>query len=104
MSTVYTTGAWRPFPGQEEAFQERWTEFVEWATSQAGAGRAVLARDIRDEGRFVSFLGWDSMEAMRDWKDSPEFKPRMGQVQQHIDKFDPTELELLVECEGGRAL
>ena len=32
---------------------------------------------------------------------APEFKERMSRVQAHIDKFAPTELELVVSCEGG---
>ncbi len=104
MPTVYTTGSWRPFSGQEEPFLERWTEFAAWASGFPGAGRAVLARDVRDTARFVSFIGWDTMQAMSEWKASPEFKERMGRVQQHIDKFAPTEIDVVAECEDGRAL
>ena len=104
MAIVYTTGSWRPFEGQEEAFVERWSEFSAWASGFPGAGRAVLARDVRDTERFVSFVVWDSWEAMRAWKDSPEFKERMGRVQQHVDKFAPTEIEVVAECEDGVTL
>lgn len=98
VADVYTTGSWKPFPGQEEEFIEAWTEFARWARSLPGAGRALLTRDLRDPERFVSFMDWESMEAVRGWKDSPEFKPRMSVVQKHIDKFAPTELELVVRA------
>ncbi len=95
MADVYTTGSWKPFPGQEEPFVEAWTEFVRWASELPGAGKALLARDLRDPERFVSFMEWESIEAVRAWKGSPEFKERMGRVQQYIDKFAPTELEVV---------
>jgi heme-degrading monooxygenase HmoA len=92
---VYTTGSWRPFPGHEEAFLAAWREFMAWACSLPGAGGAMLARDLRDPERFVSHAVWDDIESVRAWKSSPEFKPRMALVQQHIDKFAPTELEVV---------
>ena len=101
MATIFTTGSWRPFAGQEDDFLARWSEFSCWASGFDGAGRATLSRDLRDEGRFVSFIEWDSWEHMRAWKDHPEFKPRMGEVQRHVDKFAPTEIELVAECRDG---
>lgn len=95
MPDVYTTGSWKPFPGQEDAFVEAWTEFANWASEQTGAGPAQLTRDLRDPEHFVSFMDWESIEAVRSWKSSPEFKERMGRVQRHVDKFSPTELELV---------
>ncbi len=95
MSQIYTTGSWKPFPGHEGDFIAAWEEFMDWATSLPGAGEAILARDLRDPERFVSFAAWDSVASMRGWKDSPEFKPRMSRVQEHIDKFAPTETDVV---------
>ena len=92
---ITTTGSWRPFPGHEADFLREWEAFMAWATSLPGAGEALLGRDERDPARFVSFAAWDSQAAMRAWKDSPEFKPRMARVQAHVDKFAPTELEIV---------
>ena len=97
---IYTTGSWTPLPGHEAGFLEAWEAFMAWATGLPGAGEAVLARDVRDPERFVSFAAWDSMDAVRAWKDSPEFKPRMSQVQKHIDKFAPTELDVVISAGG----
>ena len=66
-----------------------------------GAGEAVLTRDQRAPERFVSFAVWESMEAVSEWKQHPEFKPRMGRVQEHIDKFAPTELDVVRRIGGG---
>ena len=46
----YTTGSWRPLPGQEDAFQEAWSEFARWAAALEGSGEATLTRDLRSEG------------------------------------------------------
>lgn len=92
---AYTTGSWRPFPGHEEAFLDEWQEFANWSASLPGAQVAILARDLRDPDRFVSYMGWDSLDHVHDWKHSPEFKPRMARVQAHIDKFAPTELQVV---------
>jgi len=104
MPDAYTMGSWKPFPGQEEAFIEAWTEFASWATGFPGSGLARLARDVREPDRFLSFLDWESIEAVRGWKGSPEFKERMSRVQKHIDKFAPTELELVASCVTGAAV
>ena len=104
MADVYTTGSWKPFPGQEEPFVAAWIEFVKWASERPGAGTALLTRDLRDLERFVSLMDWESIEAVRGWKGSAEFKERMSRVQQYIDKFAPTELEVVAACKAGVAL
>ena len=93
--TTHTTGSWRPYPGHEDAFLDAWIEFANWSCQAPGAHVALLARDLRDPGRFISFIGWDSIDAVRAWKASPEFKPQMARVQAHVDKFAPTELDLV---------
>ena len=95
---VYTTGSWHPFPGQEDAFLAAWEEFAGWAATLDGAGDAVLAGDVRAQGRYVSFMGWADMDAVRRWKTHPEFKERMSRVQQLVDKFAPTELDVVARA------
>ena len=98
----YSTGSWQPFPGQEEPFLEAWQEFAGWAATMPGAaGDAMLLRDLRDRERFVSFLPWESLEAIMAWKAHAEFKQRMGLVQQHVDKFAPTETEVVARVPVG---
>ena len=98
----YSTGSWQPFPGQDEPFLEAWREFAGWAARSPGAaGDALLVRDLRDPGRFVSFLPWESLEAIKSWKAHPEFKERMGRVQAHVDKFAPTETEVVARVQGA---
>lgn len=104
MRTAYTIGSWQPHPGQEEAFVAAWTEFARWGSTFEGAGTARLARDAHAPERFLSFLDWDSLDAIHAWKGSPEFKERMGVVQQHVDTFAPSEVIVVVTCETGEAL
>jgi heme-degrading monooxygenase HmoA len=103
MTDVYTTGSWKPNAGEEGAFVEAWGEFARWASDMPGAGTVRLARDLRDPEQFVSFAAWESIEAVRAWKSSPEFKERMSRVQRHVDKFAPTELEVVAAFERGSA-
>ena len=102
MPDVFTTGWWKPFPGQEAEFVEAWVEFATWASELPGAGTARLTRDLRDPEDFVSFMEWESIEAVRAWKGSSEFKERMGRVQKYVDKFSPTELVLVASAGAPR--
>lgn len=97
---VFTTGSWQPFPRQEEAFVAAWEEFAAWAAGLDGAGGGILAQDLRAEGRYVSFFGWADLDAVRGWKGHSEFKERMSRVQQFVDKFAPTELEVVARLQG----
>jgi len=104
MAQVYTTGWWKPISGQEESFIEAWKEFTGWASGLPGAGTPVLTRDLSDPERFVSFMDWESIEAIREWKGSSEFKTGMGKVQEHVDQFSPAELEIVAGGAGGAAV
>ena len=102
MSTgVYTSGTWRTNADSEDAFLAAWEQFAGWASSMPGAGRLRLVRGISDPGLFVSFGDWDSIEQVRSWKRSPAFRERMARVLQHVDSFEPLELELVATADGG---
>jgi heme-degrading monooxygenase HmoA len=103
MAEIYTTGTWTPYPGKEEDFVRAWAEFASWASGMPGAGLLSLTRDVRDTERFVSFGGWESLEQVRDWKGSPDFRERMAQVLQHVAEFQPTELRLIATADAGAA-
>jgi|ERR1044071_778004 len=101
MSTVYTSGTWQPNTGSEEAFIEAWSQFAEWASSRPGAGTLRLVRDLANPGRYQSFGEWDTIDAVREWKGSPEFRERMSRVLQHVDDFVPSEFELVASADAG---
>jgi heme-degrading monooxygenase HmoA len=101
MSVVYTSGSWQPSPGSEDAFVQAWSEFAAWASGQPGAGRLNLVRDLSEPGQFMSFGEWESIDAVRGWKTSPEFRERMAQVLQHVAEFLPSELGLVATARAG---
>jgi heme-degrading monooxygenase HmoA len=103
VSTVYTSGTWRPSPGREDAFVEAWEQFAAWATRMPGAGRLQLTRDLYEDGRYVSFGEWSSEDAVRGWKGLSEFKERLAQVLQHVGEFQSDELGLVATAEDGTA-
>jgi len=103
MSEIVTTGVWKTRAGSEEEFIRAWEAFAGWAKDMEGAGALRLTRDMREEGRFVSFAPWANEGAVRAWKGSPEFSERLAQVRQHVEDFEPTELETVVVVEPSEA-
>ena len=100
-STIYTSGTWHAYPGAEDEFVSAWEQFAAWASTMPGAGRLQLVRDLHEPARFVSFGDWASLEQVRAWKRSPEFRERMARVLQHVDEFRPAELMLIASAEHG---
>jgi heme-degrading monooxygenase HmoA len=103
MADIYTNGRWQPNPGCEHAFVDAWKQFATWASSMPGAGRLTLVRDLANPERFTSFGRWESIEQVRAWKSSPEFRERMAHVLQHVSDFQPSELEVIAAAEQGAA-
>jgi heme-degrading monooxygenase HmoA len=103
MGAIYTAGRWRADPGKQEAFVEAWAAFAAWASSVPGAGTLTLTRDVRSPELFLSFGDWEDLEAVRAWKGGAEFKERLAQVLQHVDEFEPTELEVVATARTGAA-
>ena len=44
-------------------------------------------------------MHWDTIDAVHAWKADGEFKERMSRVQRYVDKFAPTELEVVAALE-----
>jgi heme-degrading monooxygenase HmoA len=103
LNEIYTTGRWKLGAGKEDAFVDAWARFATWASGFPGAGALRLTRDLRDGDVFVSFGRWETIEAVRTWKGAPEFRERLARVLQHVDEFEPTELELVAVAEAGAA-
>jgi heme-degrading monooxygenase HmoA len=97
MAETYTSGLWTVKPGHEDDFVAAWTDFVGWAAEQPGSGTFRLARDVDDGRRYMSFAPWESLEAQRAWKQTDQFATRMRKVQEHVDSFEPSTYELVVE-------
>jgi heme-degrading monooxygenase HmoA len=97
MSEVYSSGSWKAKRGEENEFEQAWTEFARWLSTMPGAGTARLTRDMSEPGRYLSFAPWESAEQMQAWKSDPAFPQYMGPVQAHVDEFTPSEWELVAQ-------
>ena len=97
MPETYTSGHWLVKPGDEDAFVQAWTEFVEWGSGFSGSGTFRLVRDLEVPQRYLSLAPWESFEAQQAWKEDPEFRERIGRVRAHCDEFEPSTFELTAE-------
>jgi len=104
MSELVTTGVWHVKPGHEAEFVEEWTQFTRDAATYPGAGTLHLGRDSGDPSRFVSFAVWHDAASAHAWKADPGFGERMGRVQQHVERFEPSELDLVAAVAAGEVL
>jgi heme-degrading monooxygenase HmoA len=95
MSELITTGIWLIKPGEEEAFVQAWTSFAEWAATMPGATTLRLCVDRGNASRYISFAPWIDAASAHAWKTRPDFRERMGRVQQHVAAFEPIELDLV---------
>jgi heme-degrading monooxygenase HmoA len=95
MSESESTGTWIVKPGEEAAFIEDWTKFVEWASTMPGATTFRLGRDTTNPSRFVSFAPWADAESQRAWISHPEFPERLGKAKAHTTAFESTMLEVV---------
>ena len=99
MAETYTSGTWIVKPGDEEAFVQKWTEFVTWASSFPGSGTFRLVRDLEQPNTYLSFAPWESFEAQQAWKEQPEFRERIMRVRSHCEDFQPSVHELVTTVE-----
>src|SRR5262245_18772242 len=90
MGETYTHGTWVAKAGEEDEFVAAWRDFVSWARTWPGSSAFQLVRDHYEPNRFMSFGPWESFEAQQAWKDSPDFKERIGRVKQHTEEFTPS--------------
>jgi heme-degrading monooxygenase HmoA len=101
MTGLVTTGTWRVRPAKEAEFVEAWAAFAGWASSMPGASALRLGRATDDPLRFVSFGVWDDASSAHGWKSSPLFGERMAQVLQHVEDFQPAELDIVASVDAG---
>jgi heme-degrading monooxygenase HmoA len=99
VAEAYTNGVWLVKSGEDEAFVQAWTEFVRWASGFPGSGTFRLVRDVDEPSRFMSFAPWESFDAQKSWKDTPEFRERIGRVRAHCDDFQPSVFELVARVD-----
>ena len=99
MAETYTSGTWLVKDGEDEAFVQAWTAFVEWASEMPGSGVFRLVRDLDQPQRYMSFAPWESFDAQRAWKEEPEFRERIMRVRQHCEDFQPSTHQLVTRVD-----
>ena len=90
---LYTLGVWTVKAGQESTFVAEWDAFAKWtAKSHPAAGDAYLLKAAEHPQQFISFGPWDSPEAVKAWRERPEFKVFVMKVRTLCDDFQPKTL------------
>ncbi len=91
----YTLGTWTTKVGKEKAFVAEWKAFARWtAKNQPGAGIGYLLQDPEHPRQFVSFGPWENADAIKAWREHPEFKAFGAKVRELCDDFQPRSLVL----------
>ena len=90
---LYTLGNWTAKPGYEKQFIAEWEAFARWtARNQPGAGAGYLLQDPEHPRQFVSFGPWDNADAIKAWRERPEFKAFVLKIRGLCDDFQPRTL------------
>lgn len=96
----FTLGVWKVKPGNEDTFISEWRAFAHWtAEHQAGALRAALLQDSDRPEQFISFGPWENTEAIKAWRERPEFTAFVSKARQLCDEFEPHSLMLVASSE-----
>ncbi len=92
---LYTVGTWEVKRGSESAFVDAWRLFASWSSNRyPEAGTAHLLQDTDAPGRFISFGPWESVEAVKSWRASPEFHAFLVRAKELCESFTPHSMRL----------
>src|ERR671931_568187 len=91
----YTSGRWLVKEGEEDAFVAEWGAFTEWSLESAPQAESfVLIQDSNDSRRFLSFGAWADADSVTAWRETPEFRERLGRCRALCDEFEPHDYTL----------
>jgi heme-degrading monooxygenase HmoA len=85
--TFYTSGEWIVKPGAEAAFFDAFRRSGVDDLDPPLEGllqRPILLRDLKTEGRFVSFGEWESLEAIDVFRHRPDWQAMVGAMREHL--------------------
>lgn len=100
VSEIYTLGIWTAKKGKENNFKTAWESFAKWTRkNQAGAGTACLLQDPEKPQQFISYGPWESAEAIKSWRECPEFKTFLSQARELCEELQPRTLVLVATSE-----
>jgi heme-degrading monooxygenase HmoA len=85
--TFYTSGEWIVKPGAEaaffDAFRRSGVEDLD-PPLQGLIQRPILLRDIKAQGRFVSFAEWKSLDAIEAFRARPDWNAIVAAMRAHL--------------------
>ncbi len=97
----YTVGIWIVKPGKTEPFIREWETFAKWtAENISGSGTGYLLQDTANPEKFISFGPWESAEAVRIWRERPEFTAFAAKARELCAEFQPHSMTLVTSTEG----
>ena len=97
---MYTLGIWTAKQGKENSFKTAWESFAKWTTkNQAGAGTGYLLQDPEKPQQFISYGPWENAEAIKSWRERPEFKAFVSQARELCEELQPRTLVLVATSE-----
>jgi heme-degrading monooxygenase HmoA len=95
----YTSGEWFVKSGEEDAFFEAFRRSGVEDVDPPLEGliqRPVLLRDLKTEGRFVSFAEWESLEAIDAFRARPDWGRMVEAMRQHLASSNIFTLERVI--------
>ena len=84
----YASGMWRVKSGSEDAFIDRWREWLTTSSSGVeGFGGAHLLRSNDEPSRFISYSEWSDAGARDAWKRGERFSEGFAACRAMCDDF-----------------
>lgn len=97
VGTIFSLGIWTVKPGKEQEFIRAWDDFARWTSeNMAGAGSAVLVKDLTDPQKFFSFGPWRDLKDTESWRRTPEFMKSFSIFRELCSDIRPHTLECVV--------
>jgi heme-degrading monooxygenase HmoA len=82
MTDAYASTNWHVAEGREGEFMQLWRDSLTWTKDNFDDfERARLLRDRADPSHLVSFIEWDSAEALDAWRNDPGFRERYAALE-----------------------
>ena len=94
MLKFFTHGRWQVKEGAEKEFIAEWERLAAWAAKEVPGGRwAVLLHDRDKESQFFSFGPWESLDAIADFRNRPQFQEALGRMRPLLESVQTFTLD-----------
>jgi hypothetical protein len=89
-SDIFTLGAWKAKPGQEQAFVAAWKGLGDFFYSLPNPpGPGTLVQSLEDPTQFYSFGPWRSLEGIQAMRSDPRTPERIGKLAALCEEAKP---------------